>query len=159
VPYECFATADGYIVLAVGNDEQWQRFCAAASRDDLGRDERFVSNPLRVANRGQLVAELRGLIGLRTTREWVDTLEPAQVPHAPVLGVNEAFAHPQVLAREMVVETDGGLKLVASPVRVQGGRSVPPVPPPQLGQHTDEILSDLGYTSEAIRVLHAQGVS
>ncbi|MBI3462113.1 MAG: CoA transferase, partial [Planctomycetes bacterium] len=81
VPYECFATADGYLVLAVGNDEQWQRFCAVAGRGDLGRHPRFSTNPLRVANRTELVAELRPLLRTNTSADWTTKLTPAQVPH------------------------------------------------------------------------------
>jgi len=158
VPYECFQTADGYIVLAVGNDDQFQRFCAAAAHDDLGTEARYATNPLRVTNRLDLISQLNKLFRSASTTEWTRRLSAAEVPHAPVLSLDEVFALPQVQARNMVVETAGGLKLVASPIKIDD-RSMPaPSPPPRLGEHTDGILDELGYSKDAIRQLRELGV-
>jgi crotonobetainyl-CoA:carnitine CoA-transferase CaiB-like acyl-CoA transferase len=158
VPYECFPTNDGHIVLAVGNDDQFRRFCAAAERDDLGKDPRFATNPLRVTNRFTLIDELQKLFRSASTTEWTRRLEAAQVPHAPVLSLDEVFTLPQVQARNMVIETTGGLKLVASPIKSDGHSMPAPAPPPRLGEHTDEILGKLGYSKDAIRQLREMGV-
>jgi formyl-CoA transferase len=158
VPYECFQTVDGYIVLAVGNDDQFRRFCVAAGQDGLGNDPRFTTNPLRVANRAALVAGLQKLFRSASTFDWEQRLAAAHVPHAPVLAMDEVFAQPQVAARNMVVETTSGLKLVASPIKIDGQPAPTPSPPPKLGEHTEEILRELGYDNDAIRQWRAMGV-
>ncbi len=158
VPYECFATADGHLVLAVGNDEQWQRFCAAAGRTALGADARFATNRLRVKNRVELVAEVKKTLTSIQTAEWTRRLTAAEVPHAPVLALDEVFSHTQIQARNMVVQTPDGLKLVASPIKCDGFDSLPTKSPPRLGEHTDEILAESGYTADAIRQLRVDGV-
>src|SRR6516165_8158279 len=96
VPYQLFATADSWIVLAVGNDGQWQRFCRAAQRDDLAADERFTTNPLRVQNRTVLLPLVESLMRSKTTGEWESLLQTAEVPHAPVWTYADLFAHPQM---------------------------------------------------------------
>jgi len=158
VPYECFASADGYVVLAVGNDNQWRKFCAAAQREDLGTDQRFATNPLRVQNRESLAAAVRSLMALRSTGEWTRLLTAAEVPHAPVLSLDEAFQFPQVAARRMIQKTSDGLKLVASPIASHGLKVRAPLSPPRLGQHTDELLSAIGYTAESIARMRGDGV-
>jgi crotonobetainyl-CoA:carnitine CoA-transferase CaiB-like acyl-CoA transferase len=158
VPYECFQTNDGHIVLAVGNDDQFHRFCVAAGRDDLGGDPRFTTNPLRVANRASLIAELRPLFRSASTIDWEKRLAAVQVPHGPVLALDRVFAQTQVAARNMVVETSSGLKLVASPIKCDGQSMPAPSPPPKLGEHTDAILGELGYARDAIRQLREMGV-
>src|SRR5437764_319783 len=100
VPYQLFPTADGWLVLAVGNDGQWQRFCAAAT-PELGADERFTTNPLRVRNRAALVPLVEQIMRRRRTAEWQEVLEEAGVPNAPVWNYAELFAHPQATARNL----------------------------------------------------------
>lgn len=160
VPYQCFETADGHIVLAVGNDGQWNRFCTAAGCDDLASDPRFATNPGRVAAREQLVPCVASRLRQRTTREWQVLLDRALVPNAPVLGVDEALALPQVRARGMIsdVTLRGGssLPLVASPIRF--GDVPEAVPPPRLGQHSDEILLELGYGPAEVAELRRSAV-
>jgi crotonobetainyl-CoA:carnitine CoA-transferase CaiB-like acyl-CoA transferase len=163
VPYEAFSTADGHLVLAVGNDRQWQRFCAAAGRDDLGRDPRYATNPLRVEHRSELIPELVRLFQARSTADWQSALTAADVPHAPVLALDEILATPQVAAREMVRElTDASgrrYRLLGSPIRVEGSMTTPPTPPPSIGEHTDGVLHDwLGYEESRIAGLRAAGV-
>src|SRR6516165_11335 len=95
VPYQLFATADSWVVLAVGNDGQWQRFCQAAGRSDLANDPRFTTNTMRVQNRSVLIPLVEPVLRSRTTRDWQELLRNAEVPHAPVWSYDELFAHPQ----------------------------------------------------------------
>ncbi len=158
VPYECFATADGHLVLAVGNDAQWQRFCAAVGRGDLAADARYLTNRLRVANRVALAAEIAVLVRSQSTAAWTRLLTEADVPHAPVLAVDEAFAHPQVAARSMIARSADGLKLVGNPIRFAGEQPAPPQSPPRLGEHTADVLGELGYSADDIARLRREGV-
>jgi glutaryl-CoA transferase len=157
VPYESFQTADGSIALAVGNDDQFRRFCDAAGRAELARDVRFATNPSRVAHRAQLIPELQRTFRSGTTAEWQRRLEGAEVPHAPVLHVDQAFTLPQVQAREMVQDV-AGLKQVASPIKVSGATLPAAQPPPRLGQHSAEVLAEFGYTTAEIERLRDDGV-
>lgn len=162
VPYEAFATADGHLVLAVGNDRQWQRFCQAAERDDWAADARFRTNPQRVAEREPLKALLLEEFAKRTTREWEELLTAADVPHAPVMSLDVALADPQVTARGMVVEVEDeaprSYKLLASPVHWADEQPRVASSPPALGAHTAEILSEwLGFSRDRIEALHRSG--
>jgi len=164
VPYESFATHDGHLVLAIGNDRQFDRFCRAVGMPDLAIDPRFTTNPLRVQHRKELVPQIAMLFRSRTTAEWLELLTEHDIPHGPVLGVEQAIVHPQVVARGMVVEAapnPGGTapegdayRLIGSPIH---WRDEPPraaIAPPGLGQHTIEILRDvLGFDVEKIDAL------
>ncbi len=162
VPYEAFATADGHLVLAVGADRQWQRFCSAVSREHWAVDARFATNPARVEHRDALIPLLHALFAERTTAAWQELLSAADVPHSPVLAVDEALASPQTAAREMALETTDSAgrkyRLLAGAVHWQ---SEPPrrlVAPPELGQHSDEVLREwLGYETSQIERLRQQG--
>lgn len=158
VPYQCFQTADGFMILGVGNKHQWRRFCRAAGRPDLEQDVRFGTNSSRVTNRKELVAILTEEFRGRSTAEWTQLLAKAQIPHAPVLRLDELFSHPQIQARNMVVETQGGLRLVGRPIKINAEEPPDPLPPPELGQHSDQILRELGYTDQQIGQLRAEGV-
>ncbi len=138
VPYQVFATQDGHLVLAVGNDGQFQRFCAVAGRPELARDPRYATNPDRVKRRDELVPVLAGWLRERTTAEWIATLEPQAVPCAPILELPEVFRHPQVVARGMQVER-GGVPMVAAPMRFDGERAVADHRPPKLDEHGEAI--------------------
>ena len=162
VPYQLFATADGWLVLAVGNDRQWQHYCTAAARPDLAADPRFATNPLRVQNRAVLVPLVEELMGQHRTQEWQRRLEAVGVPHAPVWSYAELFSHPQTADRGLRVtvrDPDGKpVDLLGSPFHL-GGVPVPPSPPPRLGQDTDAVLRDLlGLDAERLVALRAQGV-
>jgi crotonobetainyl-CoA:carnitine CoA-transferase CaiB-like acyl-CoA transferase len=163
VPYQLFATADTWLVLAVGNDGQWQRFCEAAGRPDLAADERFTTNSLRVGNRDVLVPLLEALLRTRTTAAWQEALVAAEVPHAPVWNYADLFAHAQAAARglRLTVRDPKGrpVDLVGSPFHI-GGSSLPePTAPPTLGQNTEEILREvLGLEAARMEELRRRGV-
>jgi crotonobetainyl-CoA:carnitine CoA-transferase CaiB-like acyl-CoA transferase len=162
VPYEAFATADGHIVLAIGNDAQWRRFCEAAGHADWAADSRLATNPARVDHRGELIRHMNHLLAERTTAEWQELLTQAEIPHAPVMALDEILATPQVAARQMVQEltaADGrSYRVIASPIHVEGEPFCSPRAPPEIGEHTDEILHDwLDYESARIDELRESG--
>ncbi|MCS7168524.1 MAG: CoA transferase [Gemmatales bacterium] len=144
VPYQLFNTADGYLVLAVGNDEQWQRFCRACGRTDLAEDPRFRTNPDRVRHRQELLAELEPLLRSRTTSQWQQLLSAAEVPHSPVLDYEQLFRHPQAQARglKVTVHDPSGrpVDLLNCPWRIEGAALPPFRFPPDLGQDTEHVL-------------------
>lgn len=162
VPYQALPTSDGHLIVAVGNDRQFQRLCQAAGCPALGDDPRFRTNPLRVEHRAALAGLLEPIFAARTTDQWRTLLSQAEVPHAPVLHVDESLEHPQVAAREMVVEVQDTAgrryRLLNSPVHwPQRDPSV--AAPPELGQHTDEVLSQwLGYDAPRIADLRQSGL-
>jgi crotonobetainyl-CoA:carnitine CoA-transferase CaiB-like acyl-CoA transferase len=162
VPYQLFATANSWLVLAVGNDGQWQRFCRAAERDDLAADERFATNPLRVHNRAVLVPLIEALMRSRTTASWEDLLRSAEVPHAPVWTYADLFGQPELAERLRVTvrDPDGQpVDLLSSPFHITDAMLLPPTAPPTLGQHTDEVLTQvLGLDREQVRELRREGV-
>jgi crotonobetainyl-CoA:carnitine CoA-transferase CaiB-like acyl-CoA transferase len=167
VPYQLFATVDGFLVLAVGNDGQWQRFCEAAGAGELAADPRFTTNPLRVQHRGELVPKVEGLLRTRSTAAWEEALRQAEVPHAPVWTYADLFSHPQAAARglRLTVHDPQGrpVDLVGSPFHVSGTSSEPaqpkPTMPPALGEHTEAVLKELlGLTAEEIGELRRRGV-
>ena len=143
VPYQLFATADGFIILAVANDQQFKRFCEAAGVAQLASDSRFASNAARVHSREALVALLVPLLKSRTTMEWIGLLEQANVPCGPINRIDQVFSDPQAIARKLTVpmaREGQALNLVASPLRLERTPPEYRLPPPQLGEHTEEIL-------------------
>ena len=146
VPYQDFPTADGDVILAIGNDGQFARFCEVAGRTEWASDPRFATNAARVAHRATLIPLLRQTTVLRTTREWVAALESRAVPCGPINRLDEVFADPQVVARGLRVELPhplaGTVPGVANPVRLSATPVVYRAAPPVLGQHTDEVLAD-----------------
>jgi crotonobetainyl-CoA:carnitine CoA-transferase CaiB-like acyl-CoA transferase len=163
VPYQLFATADTWLVLAVGNDGQWQRFCQVAGRPDLGADPRFATNPLRVENRDVLVPEVEALLRTRTTRQWQDLLRSAEIPHAPVWDYADLFDQPQAAARGLRVtvhDAEGRpVDLVGTPFHIAGTTLPAPQMPPRQGQDTDAVLRDvLGLEAARLEELRRKGV-
>ncbi|GAA2202622.1 CaiB/BaiF CoA-transferase family protein [Sinomonas flava] len=159
-PYQAFPTADGHLMLAVGNDGLWRRFAEAVGRPDLAGDPRFATNPLRVEHRGELIPLLEEVLAAETTGTWVERLDAAGVPAGPIQTVPEALSDPQVLARGMVAELDhpaGALRTLACPIRLT--RTPPSVrtPPPGLGEHSDAVLAAAGYSRSDIERLRAAG--
>jgi len=155
VPYQAFATADGHIILAVGNDGQFARFCQVAGRPDLAADERFRANAGRVLHRAALVPELERVLAMRPSSDWIASLEAAGVPCGPINDLGQVFEDPQVRARGMRLEVPhplaGTASLVASPIRLSGTPVAPGTAPPTLGQHTHEVLAEVLGLDEATR--------
>ena len=163
VPYQTFATADGHIIVAVGNDGQYRKFIAAGGRPELASDERFATNPMRVRHRDILVPLLADMIKTKTKQQWIDLLETAGVPCGPINTLDDVFDNPQVVARGLQMDlphpTAGVVKLVGSPMNMSATPPHYALPPPLLGQHTDAVLQDLlGYSAERIAALRDQGV-
>jgi len=132
VPYQVFPTADGHMVLAIGNDGQFARFCIAANHADIAQDVLFATNPARVANRATLIPLITGWTLTRTTAEWSAALDHAAVPCSPILDVGQVLAHPHVAARGMTLADNGHPPTVANPMLFDGQRPVAEVPPPTL---------------------------
>jgi crotonobetainyl-CoA:carnitine CoA-transferase CaiB-like acyl-CoA transferase len=163
VPYQLFQTADSWVVLAVGNDGQWQRFCQAAEQSSLSADARFTTNELRVRNRDYLVQIVEKLLAERTTREWETRLLAAEVPHAPVWNYAELFQQPQLAARGMRVEVRDPqgqpVDLLGTPFHIESVELPQPRMPPTLGEHTAEVLTQLlGLGAAELGELRAKGV-
>jgi crotonobetainyl-CoA:carnitine CoA-transferase CaiB-like acyl-CoA transferase len=158
VPYQAFAASDGYVIVAVGNDGQFRRLCAAAGCAELADDARFATNAGRVRHREELIAILAGVIARRTRREWIEALEVATVPCGPINDLAQVFADPQVVHRGLRMET-GTVPLVRSPIRLSETPERTGVGPPSLGQHTDEVLTGLlGMPAAEVAALRAKGV-
>ena len=163
VPYQAFATADGHIVLAVGNDAQFARFCEVAGRPELAQDPRFSTNAARVRSREELVAILAAVLSERGSHEWIRALEAATVPCGPINDLAQVFEDPQVRHRGMRVEAphplSGSVPLVGSPIHMSATPVRTATAPPLLGQHTREILTGvLGMAESEVEALRAGGV-
>ena len=147
VPYQTFKTADGDMILACGNDNLFRKFCEVAGCTELARDARFAANGKRVEHRAELTRLLADILRKRTTRDWVQALETAGVPNGPINSLAQVFAEPQAIARALRFELPhplaGKVSLVRSPMRFSGTALEHAVPPPTLGQHTDEVLGEI----------------
>ena len=163
VPYQVFATADADIVVAVGNDVQWQRFCEAIARPDLAADARYAAVTGRITGRAELIPELARMMLGRPLADWLERLEAKGVPCGPINDYAAVFADPQVCYRSLHVDlrrADGGLApTVASPLRLSGTPPAYDQAPPLLGEHTELVLSTLlNKTKEDIGALRRDGV-
>ncbi|MBU3710873.1 MAG: CoA transferase [Limnohabitans sp.] len=163
VPYQDFPTADGHMILAIGNDGQFAKFCAAAERAEWASDERFATNAARVTHRQALIPMIQAVTRTRNTSAWVSLLENLGVPCGPIHTVDQVYQDPQVRARDMTFEmqhpTAGPIPLVASPIRMSETPVAYRHAPPMLGQHTREVLSEvLGMTEDNLNDLKQQGV-
>jgi len=161
-PYQVFAAADAPLMVAVGSDGLWRRFTAATGLDDLTDDPRYATNPDRVRNRDSLRPRIESVLATKTSAEWTELLGAAGVPAGPVNTVPEALEHPQVAARDMLVELDhpvaGPITVLGSPLKLSANPPSIRTPPPTLGQHTDEILTEAGLTPAQITSLRDRSV-
>jgi crotonobetainyl-CoA:carnitine CoA-transferase CaiB-like acyl-CoA transferase len=163
VPYQDFPTADGDIILTVGNDGQFRKFAEVAGHPEWADDPRFASNKARVAHRKELVPMIRQVTVFRTTAEWVAILEQAGVPCGPINDLAQVFADPQVQARGLRVEMPhplaGSVPQVASPIRLSESPVEYRKAPPLLGEHSEALLQQLlGCAPEQIDALRRAGV-
>ncbi|TVQ58513.1 MAG: CoA transferase [Rhodobacteraceae bacterium] len=159
VPYDTFPTADGWLILAIGNDRQFAKFCEEAGRPELSDDPLFALNRARVANRVALTALLSEITRTRTTAEWLAALERVGVPSGPVNDIPSAFADPHAVARGAritmphPVPPSGTVDLIGNPIKLSDTPVSYRHAPPTLGQHTREILDEHGFSEEEIRGL------
>lgn len=162
VPYQALRTADGHLMVAVGNDTLWQRFAPLIGLPELVDDPRFASNPKRVENRKALIPLLEAALAAKGSGAWADELSAAGIPAGAINSIDAALAHPQVVARGMVVTADhptaGTLRMTGSPIKLSRYTATVRRPPPELGEHTDEVLRELGYTADDIVALREAGV-
>src|SRR5688500_18093954 len=161
-PYDTFSAADGELFLAVGNDDQFERFCRAAGLQKLLKEERFSTNPLRVANEAGLKGAIEPVIRTRNRDEWIRELAAAGVPCGAVRSVPEALSDPQVNARRMIEAVEhavlGPMKVLGTPIKLSDTPAAIRTAPPALGQHTDAVLGELGYSAGDIARLREQAV-
>lgn len=162
VPYQAFAAADQSIIVAIGNDSQYQRFCQVLGRGDLAADPRFSTNAKRVEHRTALLPIVAEIIATRPAAAWLHELEQAGIPAGPVNSIDQAFRSPQVAARGMLLDVPhpriGALKLAGSPLKLTSIESPPRRPPPLLGEHTAEVLHEvLGIAPAEVESLRQRG--
>ncbi|MEQ8653155.1 MAG: CaiB/BaiF CoA-transferase family protein [Kiloniellales bacterium] len=164
VPYSTLPTADGYFILAVGNDAQFARFCSFAGAPELIEDPRFRTNKDRVTNRAEIYALLPDITKRKTSQEWLEGLAELGVPAGAVNDLGEVFADPQVRQREMQISLpypdsqSGTVDLIGNPIKMSETPVTYRRPPPTMGQHTDEVLEDLGLSAEDLADLRQKGV-
>ena len=165
VPYQAFKTGDGDMILAVGNDSQFQRFCEIAGRPDLPEDPRFATNGDRLKNRDEIVPIVQELMLQKPTDFWLKALEESSVSGGPINKLDQVFADPHVNARDMKLEMDypatngGKVTLINSPMRLSETPTEARLAPPMLGEHTDEVLKDmLGLDEAKLERLRGKGI-
>jgi crotonobetainyl-CoA:carnitine CoA-transferase CaiB-like acyl-CoA transferase len=165
VPYQVMPTSDGYIVLSIGNDPTFERFCKLAGEEQLINDPKFKTNADRVSNRDFVTNTLNEITKRQTSSWWLSELEKQKIGCGPINTLKEVFSDPHVKAREMVIEMDhkktgkAPLKLIANPIKMNDTPPSYRLSPPLLGEHTDEVLSEvLGLSENEIKKLKNEGV-
>ena len=161
VPYQPFKARDKYLIVAVGSERLWERFCQALEiADSVGRDPRFATNPDRLAHRSELIPLLEQIFVEHQAEYWLKRLRAADIPCGPINEVDEALNDPQIQARGMIVELPhpaaGRVRSLGNPVHLSDTPVCYRLPPPTLGQHTVEVLTGLGYTTDEIERLRAE---
>jgi len=161
-PYQAFEAADGPIMIGVANDNLWRKFCGVAGLDAIVDDPRFRTNADRVEHRDETIRHVRSALAQRSVNHWNDALAGVGVPCSPINSIAQLLDHPHTQASGIVVEYDhdnaGRLKAIGHPVLINGEQRRAGSPPPMLGQHTNEVLTDLGLSSDSIHQLRRTGV-
>lgn len=154
VPYQTFSTLDGEMVVGVGNDRQFHKLCVALDIPKIGEDGRFSTNPKRLENKDELILILSKILSKKTSQEWLELLSSQGIPCGPINNMKQLFDDPQVKEREMVVNVDhptaGSIPLVGSPLKLSRTPVEIKRHPPLAGEHSKDILIELGYTEEEI---------
>ncbi|MEM7028685.1 MAG: CaiB/BaiF CoA-transferase family protein, partial [Chloroflexota bacterium] len=163
VPYEPVEAKDGvWFILGVGSDNIWQKFCDLADLGNLKDDPRFQTNAERVLNRDDLMPHVRQVIKTRTAAEWIDLLQENAIPCGPIRTTEEALSDPHLTARNFVVEQQhpllGAIKSLATPIHFSDTKVSFREHPPQLGEQTEDILAEFGYSDAEIENLKDQGI-
>jgi formyl-CoA transferase len=161
-PYQAFEAADGPIMIGVANDNLWRKFCGVAGLDVIVDDPRFRTNADRVKHRDETIRHVRSALAQRSVKYWNDALAGVGVPCSPINSIAQLLDHPHTRASGIVVEYDhdnaGRLKAIGHPVLINGEQRRAGSPPPMLGQHTNEVLTELGLSSDSIDQLRRTGV-
>lgn len=157
VPYGSFKASDGYVVITMGSEEQFQKFCRFVEREDLISHPSYVNNKARVLNRDEVIEEVENIIRQKSKAYWMENLEKLGIPAGPVNTLAEAFENPQVKARDIAHSLEGNLKTVASPLHLERSPVSYQKRPPRLGEHTDEVLSEI-VSGDQIKELRDQGI-
>ncbi len=161
-PYESFETADGYVIFAVGNQRLWESFVKVLGREDLNADPRFADMKSRNQHPAELKATIEDITREKKTEAWVAVMEEAGVPCGRIRTIDQVLTDPHVAVREMVVEREhplaGPIKLIGVPTKLSLTPGAVTLPPPTLGQHTEEILTALGYSKDEIAKMQDQGI-
>lgn len=163
VPYQAFRAQDGFFAFAAGNDRQWGTFCQEVGRPEWAADSRFATNPARNDNRAELIERLNQLFQQHEIAHWIALCESIGLPAAPINDMAGVFDHPQVQARELMLHVPhpsaGSVPLLTSPLRLANATAQIRLPPPLLGEHTQELLQGwLGYDAQAVQRLREEGV-
>ncbi|RMF04545.1 MAG: CoA transferase, partial [Alphaproteobacteria bacterium] len=160
-PYQTFETADGWINIGAANQRNWERLLECLGAQELGKDPRFATNADRMANLDALVAVLSDYFKTRTTDDWLEALEKAGLPAGPVLSIKEMLHDPQTIARDMVPKVEhpvaGAVQTIGLPVKLSQTPGGVQAPAPLFGQHTREVLAEIGYSQDEIEALVASG--
>ncbi len=160
-PYEIFEASDKPFILGVANDKLWQSFCAIAGLNEIVDDPRFATNADRVRNRAETVALVRAAVATRPRDQWIEQLDRVGIPCSPLHTLGDLSAHPHTAASGMVYEYQhpvlGGVRGVSQPLRFDGERAALRRPPPMLGEHTREVLTEIGFAAEEIERLARDG--
>jgi len=164
VPYQAFKGSDDkYFIVAVGNDKLWVSFCKAIGREDLLLNPLYRTNPDRVRNREALIEELRATFNKSPSNHWIKLLKEAGVPVSPILNVKEAVESDHAKQRGAVLSLThpriGAIKVMSNPIKSNNMKVTTDIPPPMLGEHTQEVLSWLGYSNEEITDLLRRGIA